>query len=124
MNMPYVTWNVGSKEFRLRLTTMGVVKLEEKLGRNPADIFLQLSDGQLPKMGDILAILHQSLQSLHSGYTLEKAAGLLDNFFEEGHSVYEFLTDTVMKVFQSAGLLGNEVEAEDGEEKEEEKDPN
>jgi hypothetical protein len=117
MNLPYVTWNVQDKEFRLRLTTMGVVKLEDKLGRNPADIFLQLSDGQLPKIGDVLTILHQSLQSLHSGYTLEKAAGLLDSYFEEGHSVYEFLTDTVMKVFQSAGLLGTEMESEEGEEK-------
>ena len=117
MNLPYVTWNVQDKEFRLRLTTMGVVKLEDKLGRNPADIFLQLSDGQLTKIGDVLTILHQSLQSLHSGYTLEKAAGLLDSYFEEGHSVYEFLTDTVMKVFQSAGLLGTETESEEGEEK-------
>lgn len=117
MNLPYVVWSVQDKEFRLRLTTMGVVKLEDKLGRNPADIFLQLSDGQLPKIGDVLTILHQSLQSLHSGYTLEKAAGLLDSYFEEGHSVYEFLTDTVMKVFQSAGLLGTEMEPEEGEEK-------
>ena len=116
-NLPYITWNVQDKEFRLRLTTMGVVRLEDKLGRNPADIFLQLSDGQLPKIGDVLTILHQSLQSLHSGYTLEKAAGLLDSYFEEGHSVYEFLTDTVMKVFQSAGLLGTETEPEEGEEK-------
>lgn len=120
-NMPYVVWNVDGKEFRLRLTTMNVVRLEEKLGRNPADIFLALSDGQLPKMGDILTILHQSLQSLHSGYSVEKAAGLLDSYFEEGHSVYEFLTDTVMKVFQSAGLLGKEMESEEDEEKE---DPN
>lgn len=117
MNLPYVVWSVQDKEFRLRLTTMGVVKLEDKLGRNPADIFLQLSDGQLPKIGDVLTILHQSLQSLHSGYTLEKATGLLDSYFEEGHSVYEFLTDTVMKVFQSAGLLGTEMEPEEGEEK-------
>ena len=115
-NLPYITWNVKDKEFRLRLTTMGVVKLEEKLGRNPADIFLALSDGVLPKMGDILTILHQSLQALHSGYTLEKAANLLDDYFDEGHSVYEFLTDTVMKVFQAAGLLGTEVESEEGEE--------
>lgn len=120
-NLPYVVWNVNDKEFRLRLTTMGVVRLEEKLGRNPADIFLALSDGQLPKIGDVLTILHQSLQSLHSGYTVEKAAGLLDSYFEEGHSVYEFLTDTVMKVFQNAGLLGTEMESEEDEEKE---DPN
>ena len=121
MNLPYVTWNVDDKEFRLRLTTMGTVKLEEKLGRNPADIFLQLSDGFLPKIGDVLIVLHQSLQSLHSGYTMEKAASLLDSYFAEGHSVYEFLTDTVMKVFQAAGILGTEMDEEEDKESE---DPN
>ena len=115
-NLPYVTWEVAGKEFRLRLTTMSVVKLEEKLGRNPADIFLDLSNGVLPKIGDVLVILHQSLQALHSGYTVEKAAGLLDAYAEEGHSIYEFLSGPVMSLFQSAGLLGTEEQTEEGEE--------
>lgn len=111
--MLYTEWTVNDKTYKLRLTTMGVMNLEDKLGKNPADIFLALSDGQLPKVREIVTILHQSLQPYHSGMSMEKAAGLLDSYFEEGKSIYEFLTDTVMKVFQNAGLLGNTEEDEE-----------
>ena len=114
--MLYTEWSVKDKTFKLRLTTMGVLALEDKLGKNPADLFLALSDGQLPKIRDVVTILHQCLQPYHNGYTFEKAAGLLDTYFEEGHSVYEFLTEQIMKVFQSAGLLGTETETEEMEE--------
>jgi len=114
--MLYTIWKVGTKEFRLRLTTMGVMTLEDRLGKNPVDVFVALSDGQLPKIRDIVYILHQSLQPYHSGYSVEKAAELLDTYFEEGHSIYDFMTDQVMKVFQNAGLLNSQVEEESGEE--------
>ena len=104
----YTEWLVANKTFKLRLTTMGTIALEEKLGRNPADIFLALSEGVLPKVKDIVLVLHQALQPFHSTYSIDKSAELLDLYFEEGHTVYEFLTSVVMKVFQSAGLLSSE----------------
>lgn len=118
MNKPYTIWECGDKELHLRLTTMGIISLEEKLGRNPADIFLALSDGQLPRVKDIVLILHQALQPLHNGYAMEKAAGLLDTYFSEGHSIYEFVSGPMMELFQNSGLLGT------AEEEEEEESPN
>jgi len=114
--MLYTEWSVKDKTFKLRLTTMGIMELEDKLGKNPTDIFLALSDGQLPKIKEVVLTLHQSLQPYHNGYSVEKAAGLLDSYFEEGHSIYEFLSDTVMKVFQNAGLLGTQEDEEATEE--------
>lgn len=114
--MLYTEWTVNDKTYKLRLTTMGTMVLEDKLGKNPADIFLALSDGQLPKVREVVTILHQSLQAYHNGFSMEKAAGLLDSYFEEGKSIYEFLTDTVTKVFQNAGLLGQQEDEEEVEE--------
>ena len=114
--MLYTEWTVNDKTYKLRLTTMGCMQLEDKLGKNPADIFLALSDGQLPRVREIVTILHQSLQPYHNGFSMDKAAGLLDSYFEEGKSIYEFLTDTVMKVFQNAGLLGTETDEEEVDE--------
>ncbi len=118
--MLYTEWKCDNKTFKLRLTTMGTMALEDKLGRNPADIFLALGDGQLPKIGDIVLILHQSLQPYHSSYTVEKTAGLLDTYFEEGHTIYGLLTGEIMKVVQNAGLLSAEADKEGGSEE----DPN
>lgn len=114
-NLPYVTWNVKDKEYRLRLTTMGCMALEDKLGKNPADIFVALSDGQLPKVREIVLVLHQALQPFNSGCSVEKAAEILDNYFETGKSLYDFMSNEVMKLFQSAGLLGSEANEESAE---------
>lgn len=117
--MFYTEWNVGEKTYKLRLTTMGVLSLEDKMGKNPADIFLALGDGVLPKIKDIVLILHQSLQACHSGMSMEKTANILDDYFAEGHNIYELVSDEIMKVFQNAGLLGapndGEEESESGE---------
>lgn len=114
-NLPYVTWNVKDKEYRLRLTTMGCMALEDKLGKNPADIFVALSDGQLPKVREIVLVLHQALQPFNSGCSVEKAAEILDNYFETGKSLYDFMSNEVMKLFQSAGLLGSDANEESAE---------
>lgn len=116
--MLYTEWIVDNKTYKLRLTTMGVLALEDKLGKNPADIFLALSDGQLPKVRDVVSIIHQSLQANHNGFTLDKTAALLDTYFESGHSVYDLVSNEIMKVFQDAGLLGTSTD--DGEEEGEE----
>lgn len=114
---PYITWNVDGKEFHLRLTTLGVINLEEKLGKNPADIFLALSDGQLPRVKEIVQVLHQSLQPLHNGYSIEKSASLLDSYFAEDKSIYDFVTGPMMELFKNCGLLGRpDEEAEEEEE--------
>lgn len=112
---PYITFNVDGKEFHLRLTTLGIISLEEKLGRNPADIYLGLSDGQLPKVKEIVQVLHQALQPLHNGYSMEKSASLLDSYFSEGKSIYDFITGPMMELFQNAGLLGNTEDEEEVE---------
>lgn len=118
--MNYTEWNVADKTMKLRLTTAGVMAVEDKLGKNPTDIFIALSDGQLPKIREVVLILHQALQPFNSGYSVEKTANLLDAYFEEGHSIYELISNELMKVFRNAGLLGQEVE----EEAASESDPN
>lgn len=118
--MFYTEWNVADKTMKLRLTTMGAMQLEDKLGRNPAEIFLALSDGQLPKIKDVVFILHQALQPFNSGYSVEKTANLLDAYFEEGHSIYDLITNEIMQTFKNAGLLGQDVDEEEASEE----DPN
>lgn len=116
--MLYTEWSVDNKTYKLRLTTMGVLALEDKLGKNPADIFLALSDGQLPKIRDVVTIVHQSLQACHNGFTLDKTAALLDTYFESGHSIYDLVSNEIMKVFQDAGLLGSSTDDEEDTEEE------
>ena len=114
--MLYTELTVKDKTYRLRLTTMGVMALEDKLGRNPVEIFMELSDGKLPKVKEIVYILHQSLQPYHNGFSVEKAAELLDSCAEEGMSIYDLITTTVTELFRNAGLLGNEVDEPEVEE--------
>lgn len=118
--MNYTEWNVADKTMKLRLTTAGVMAVEDKLGRNPTDIFIALSDGQLPKIKEVVLILHQALQPFNSGYSVEKTANLLDSYFEEGHNIYELISNELMQVFRNAGLLGQDDDIEETSES----DPN
>lgn len=114
--MLYTELTVKDKTYRLRLTTMGVMALEDKMGRNPVEIFMDLSEGRLPKVREIVYVLHQALQPYHSGFSVEKAAELLDSCAEEGMSIYELISTTVMQLFRNAGLLGTEDETKEVEE--------
>lgn len=108
-----VTIEIKGQEYKLRLTTMGVLNLEEKLGRNPVDVYVQLGDGQIPKIKDIVFIIHQALQPYNSNMNLEKAAMLLDDYVSEGNSIFDLLNNQIYKLFQEAGLLAKEEEVED-----------
>lgn len=114
--MLYTELTIKDKTYRLRLTTMGVMALEDKLGHNPVEIFMDLSEGRLPKVREIVYIIHQALQPYHNGFSVEKAAELLDSCAEEGMSIYELISTTVMELFRNAGLLGKDDESQEVEE--------
>ena len=59
--MLYTTLTVCENEYKCRLTTKGCVDLEKKLGANPISIFMNIANNQLPKIEDMVAVLHASM---------------------------------------------------------------
>lgn len=109
--MLYTIWKVGEEEYKIRLAARNAVELEERLGRHPLEVLLELQDSSLPKVKDTCLILHAGLQKFNHGITLDKVYDLYDNYIEEGKSISELL-ELIIEVFKTAGFI-----PEEGEEK-------
>lgn len=104
--MLYASFKVGEKEFKLRAPANAIIDLEKKLGgRNPLDILLEVEqNGKLPTVGELLLILHATLQKYHHGMTFEKVLELYDEFVDEGKT-YVDLIPIMMDAFEASGFF-------------------
>ena len=100
----YTEFTAGNRTYKLRLTTMGVVQLEKKLGYNPLQMFMGIDDDVLPKLGDMLTVLHTVLQPLNHSVTFEDTCDIYDAYIADGHTMWE-LVPLIIEVFKDAGFL-------------------
>lgn len=115
--MLYTELQIGEEIFKLRLTTKNSLMLERALGYNPISLLMEIEKGKMPKLADILAILHSMLQTYHHGYNMDKVYELFDKYAEEGKSMFD-LIPVFIEVFQQSGYItkANETDAEAVEE--------
>ena len=105
----YTEFKAGEHTYKLRLTTHGAVKLEKELGYNPLQMFMGLDEDVLPKLGDMLIVLHQMLQTFEHGITLDDTYDIFDAFIKDGHQIWD-LVPIIIECFQEAGFLAKEEE--------------
>ena len=91
--MLYTTLKVQDEEYKLRLTTKTSVQLEKSLGYNPISMLMQIDNGVMPKMGDILIMLQAMLSTYQHGYNMDKTYELFD------------LIPVFVEVFQNSGYI-------------------
>lgn len=102
--MIYTELNIGNEAYKLRLTTRASISLEKALGFNPITLFMEIDNGVMPKLSDMLIILHACLQSYHHGMTLDKVYDLFDSYVADGHTQFD-LVPVFVEVFQESGYI-------------------
>lgn len=95
---------INGESYKLRLTTKSSIALERALGYNPISMLMEIDNGTMPKLADILVMLHSMLQTYHHGYSLEKVYDLFDEYVGDGHSMFD-LIPVFVEVFQQSGYL-------------------
>jgi hypothetical protein len=80
--MLYKELTVNGKDYKFRLDAKNAVALERKLGRNPLDIFNEMSTGSLPKLEEVIYILQYSLQKFNHGFDLDKTYDLYEQMID------------------------------------------
>jgi hypothetical protein len=109
--MLYTIFTVKDRDYKLRLNAKACVDLEKSLGTNPINVFIKMGAGDsinLPSLGDLISILHASLQPLNHGFNLDKTYELYDEYISDGHNMTD-LIPVVIDVFKVSGLLPEEV---------------
>ena len=65
------TIKAGNREYQLRLTTKAAINIEDRIGKNPLNVFMQATETSMPKMKDMLIILHECLNTCNHNIKLE-----------------------------------------------------
>ena len=102
--MLYTELQIGEEIFKLRLTTKASISLERALGYNPITMLLDIDRGKMPKLADVLIILHAMLQTYHHGYDINKVYDLFDTYSAEGKSMFD-LIPLFIEVFEQSGYI-------------------
>ena len=95
---------IGNETYKLRLTTRASIGLEKALGYNPLTMFMSLENGEMPKMTDMLIILHSMLQPMNHGINMDKTYDLFDAYVASGHNLFD-LVPVFIEVFQESGYM-------------------
>lgn len=102
--MLYTELFIGGESYKLRLTTKTSIALEKALGYNPIAMLMDIDNGVMPKLGDVLIMLQAMLQPYHHGMNMDKVYDLFDKYVDEGHSMFD-LIPVFIEVFQESGYI-------------------
>lgn len=102
--MMYVDFTAGNRNYKLRLTTRGVVALEKQLGCNPLMIFG--NGDKVPTITTMVQVLNAALQPMNHGITLDDAYDIFDEYLNDGHIVTDFIA-VIVEIYKVSGLIKN-----------------
>ena len=105
--MNYTELIINGESYKLRLNTRNCIALEKALGYNPVQVFMEIDEGKLPKLTDMIIMLQVMLQQLQHGITIEKTYDLFDTYVAEGHNMFD-LVPIFIEVFQNSGFISAE----------------
>lgn len=98
--LPWATWTVGDVEYKLKLTTTAIVKLEEEFKTNLLNLM-----GGMPPLRVMLKITHGAMQKFHHGMKEKDVSDLFDKYCDEGGSQTAFMTDVLLPIYQASGFF-------------------
>lgn len=108
--MLFYEFNVGEKQYKLRLNTRNIVSLEKALGCNPLSIFG--NGDRIPTITEMVAILHNSLQQYQHNITINDSYEIFDKWLED-NAVTDFIP-VILEVYKVSGIIS--VDSGEGDE--------
>lgn len=103
--MLYTTFTVKDQEYKARLTAKNCIDLEKRMGANPLNAFIKVSQtNEVPELATLITILHASLQTYHHGMSMDDVYALYDEFVDEGNSLME-LIPLILEIFKVSGFF-------------------
>lgn len=97
----FYTLTVGGEEYKLRLTASAIMQIEKKLGKS---LFTALENIQDNMIETVITILWGAMQPLNANFPFAKAAGLFDQYIDDGHSVEELMYE-INELFTASGFF-------------------
>lgn len=91
---PFIIWKIGEEEYKLKLTTGEISRLEQMYGGSLINL-LNTETGMTP-LCTMLDIVHGGLQKFNSNIDRSDVNDMFDRYIDEGGSQTEFLSDILI----------------------------
>lgn len=101
MNQPYTIWNVGGKEYKLRLTTFNSIQVEKQLGMGMTKALERLMDPTV-----VVTLLWGAMQPYNHSTNLRDVCNLYDDYLAGGGSA-EKIVDVELALLAQIGIGGD-----------------
>ena len=98
---PFITWQVGENEYKLKLKTAVICQLEEKFKTN----LFNLLNGNIPPLGIMLTIIHGAMKEYEHGIKFTNVQGIFDRYCDDGGTQLTLLTDVIMPLMMVSGFF-------------------
>lgn len=118
---PFAYWKVGEKDYKLKLTTEQICKLEEKYRCNLMTLLLQ-SNGGMPTLGIMLTVIQAAVLPWEHGIKYKDIQAAYERYVDDGGTQLSLLTDVIMQILMVSGFFTEAQSAEMAEKMEEVKD--
>lgn len=99
---PFFTWTVKGNEYKLKLTTQVITKLESQFKASLLEAVLEKG---IPELYIIVAVLQGALLKFHHGIKSENVMEMLDDYFGEGHTQFDLLQEVIYPIMYDAGFF-------------------
>lgn len=105
---PFALWSIGEEEYKLKLTTAEIARLEQIYGCSLVNLLT--NNDSMPALTVMLDLVHGGLQKYHHGISREDVNELFDKYVDEGGSQTDLLSDVVMELYQVSGFFSKAIE--------------
>lgn len=107
---PFQIWEVDGEEYRLKLKTATIIKLEEKYKTSLINL-IQVGEN-LPPLNIMLDITHSAMKDWNNSIKLADVYGIFDKYCEEGGSQLDFYQEVYIGIFTASGFFTNSIAKE------------
>lgn len=103
---PFALWKVGDTEYKLKLTTQEIIRLESFFNANLLSVISSNTENnEMPPLKVMLLITHGAIKKYNHGIKEKDVIELFDKYEEEGGSQLSFMTDVFLPIFQVSGFF-------------------
>lgn len=103
----YTELIINNKSYKLRLTTKTSIQLEKALGYNPLTMLMNIENGKLPTLNEMLIVLHAMLQAFNHGTSMDDVYDIYDDYVADGKTMLD-LIPVYIEVFQNCGYIAKD----------------
>lgn len=99
---PFALWKVADEDYRLKLRSDMVCKLEDKYRTN----ILNLITGEgLPPLAIMLTVIQAAMCTYNHGIKLKDVQAIYETYLDEGGSQIQLLTDVIFPILSVSGFF-------------------